>query len=54
MTFRLLSTQQYLSFCNPLSTVSLDVKMMFVSIIGTVEVDAVQQRSNNGIFFRPC
>ena len=50
MTFRLLSTQQY----NPLSSVSLDVKMMFVSIIGTVEVDAVQQRSNNGIFFRPC
>ena len=49
MTFRLLSTQQY-----PLSTVSLDVKMMFVSITGTVEVDAVQQRSNNGIFFRPC
>ena len=48
MTFRLLSTHQ------SLSTVSLDVKMMFVSIIGTVEVDAVQQRSNNGIFFRPC
>ena len=46
MTFHLLSTQQY--------TVSLYAKMMFVSIIGTVEVDAVQQRSNNGIFFRPC
>ena len=48
MTFHLLSTQQ------SLSTVSLYAKMMFVSIIGTVEVDAVQQRSNNGIFFRPC